>query len=64
MDHECCQTVTETVKKEETVKEETTPDTESKPNRPHPQASRRGANVGPNVTPGKGNWFAGTSWGD
>ena len=64
VDHECCQTVTETVKKEETVKEETTPDTESKPNRPHPQASRRGANVGPNVTPGKGNWFAGTSWGD
>ena len=24
---------------------------------------RRGANVGPNNSPGKGNWFAGTTWG-
>ena len=29
-----------------------------------PQAQVKiGANVGPNVTPGKGNWFAGTTWG-
>jgi 6-pyruvoyltetrahydropterin/6-carboxytetrahydropterin synthase len=29
-----------------------------------PEASVKvGAHVGPNVTPGKGNWFAGTTWG-
>ena len=27
-------------------------------------AGRRGARVGGNVTPGKGNWFAGTTWGN
>ena len=57
-DHECCQATTDT-----------TPEPEPEPEPPvqgpgHPQANRHGANVGSNVTPGKGNWFAGTSWGD
>jgi hypothetical protein len=28
-----------------------------------PQPVKLGANVGPSVTQGKGNWFAGTTWG-
>lgn len=27
------------------------------------QSVGHGANVGPNVTSGKGNWFSGTTWG-
>ena len=59
--HECCQDTTDTTKQE--TDPAPAPENQSKPNNPHPQAGRQGANVGPNVTPGKGNWFAGTSWG-
>jgi 6-pyruvoyltetrahydropterin/6-carboxytetrahydropterin synthase len=61
-DHECCQATTETTPDPE-------PEPEPEPEPPNqdpgrPQSGRQGAQVGPNVSPGKGNWFAGTTWGD
>ena len=34
------------------------------PQAPEASTPSRAAQVGPNVSHGKGNWFAGTSWGD
>tara|TARA_R110001583_G_scaffold44550_1_gene141245 strand:+ start:2033 stop:2662 length:630 start_codon:yes stop_codon:yes gene_type:complete len=54
--HECCQ---------DTKEPEATPDPEPVPEpQPEPQQDPGSAQVGNRVTPGKGNWFAGTSWGD